>query len=153
LEHQIHGGGSGGAIYIVHFTEQEVLGIIRMQLEDAGLRFTPPAPSYRSTILTTPVGVSLFDRGTNVAIATVDLSRWFWLNRIQADFESQHPDIAFGVFRQPAMNVEFCIEEFNEERAVAELANKEEEIREQFEADITRQVEQFIERLREEGRL
>jgi hypothetical protein len=107
------------------------------------------------------VGVRLFDRGANVAIATVgsgwqerDL-RWE-LNRIRTDFERQNPDITFGVFRQPEMwfhEDECCCDGDGDADSDSDAELTTEEIRERLEADITQQVGQFIDILREQGRL
>jgi hypothetical protein len=70
-----HGGSGGGPFYIVHLTEQETMGIIRAQLESAGLNFNSriaaPDYSYRwwDDTLTE---IELFDPNLNVAIAQLD---------------------------------------------------------------------------------
>jgi len=46
-----HGGAGGGPIYIVQLTEQEALGIIHAQLEEAGIGFNDEAPSYSVSIM------------------------------------------------------------------------------------------------------
>jgi hypothetical protein len=46
LESRIHGGGSGASVYVVHFTEAEMLGIIRRNLEAAGLNLSRVTPDY-----------------------------------------------------------------------------------------------------------
>jgi hypothetical protein len=94
-----HHGGSGFATYIVHFTEQEALNIIRSRLESAGLIFAADVPDYAATAIATmlcwcgghehwlelgsdicqwcgggltqdrTIEIALFDEGKNVAIA------------------------------------------------------------------------------------
>ena len=90
-----HGGGSGGVpTYVVHFTEQEILNILRNELESAGLRFGDSVPNYTATpwLITPtwrerwdsfrwggepwrgfgdPLGLNWFDEQNNVAIALI----------------------------------------------------------------------------------
>jgi hypothetical protein len=40
VDPRVHGGGAASIYYIAHITEQEALGIIRTQLEAAGLNLS-----------------------------------------------------------------------------------------------------------------
>ena len=74
LELKVHHGGSGGApTYIVHLTEQEALGMIRAQLEAAGLCFGDPPPSVffeygHGSIGNGDVAFDLYDREKDVVV-------------------------------------------------------------------------------------
>jgi hypothetical protein len=109
-------GGAGGAAYVVHFTEQEALGIIRMQLEMAGLRFDAEPPNYIADSdesgRGTNTSLDLFDEKRSVAIAYLnwDNSNKAFRERgqriadeIAQDFEKQDKNITFGVFHTPGV--------------------------------------------------
>ena len=106
---RIHGGGGGFASYVVHMTEQEALGIIRRQLEAAGLRFSNTPPNYiafEDDSWMPSVGLDLFDARNNVAISHLNLNEsdipfgpWGSdaAQSFREAFESQ-TDITVGVF-------------------------------------------------------
>ncbi|MCL1832176.1 MAG: hypothetical protein FWG45_04595 [Oscillospiraceae bacterium] len=60
-----HHGGSGFALYVVHFTEAEAADIIRMKLQEAGLTFVASPPEYTATSTLAPPcycgGVQMFN--------------------------------------------------------------------------------------------
>jgi hypothetical protein len=72
LEFRLHSGGSGSAVYIVHFTEAEALGMIRSRLEAAGLRFGAAVPDVVAgddLWEEAAVTLDLYDEVRDVAIA------------------------------------------------------------------------------------
>jgi len=107
---RIHHGGSGSAGYVVHLTEQEVLGIIRRQLEAAGLDFSATPPLYTAfddDSWMPHIGLNLFDAANNVAVSHIsfeDNNRQFIHNVTSAVRESfaEQTDIHVGVFETPA---------------------------------------------------
>ncbi|MCL2854453.1 MAG: hypothetical protein FWE21_02415 [Defluviitaleaceae bacterium] len=107
---RVHHGGSGGAGYVVYLTEQEALGIIRRQLEAAGLSFGDTPPNYTAfedDDWMPRVGLDLFDYENNVAISHLnfdDNNRPFIHNitgEVRESFGRQ-TDINVGVFYTPA---------------------------------------------------
>ncbi|MCL2856579.1 MAG: hypothetical protein FWE19_02485 [Oscillospiraceae bacterium] len=108
LSIRIHGGGAGFAAYVVHLTEQEAVGIIRAQLEAAGLRLNDAPPEY--TALEEwwgpAIGIDLFDARRNVAITHLDWQQSHqpfmrggrdFADMVAEDFVEQ-TDISVGVF-------------------------------------------------------
>jgi hypothetical protein len=103
---RMHTGGSGGVYYVVYFTEQEMLGIIRAQLEMAGLRFGGEPPDYRVG-WDEQIGIDLYDDALGVAVTRLDYSEsnpgfgstgMSSAVRYAQDFSQQNKDITFGVF-------------------------------------------------------
>jgi len=114
-----HGGATASPIYIVHLTEQEMLNIIRAQLEAAGLNLsaTPPEYTVEAGWWDELVSLDLFDEENRVAIAHIDWQeshhaatpRFGSFGSGMADlvaerFSEQAEDITFGVFYTPTRN-------------------------------------------------
>jgi hypothetical protein len=164
----MHGGGANSSpFYVVYFTEQEAFGIIRSQLEQAGLRFdaTPPGytvdwsgtgggfRSYEETI-----NLGLFDSERNVAISN---PRRYWDNEeVVESFEKQNSDITFGVLSNPknltALDANNWQEDENGEwhriePTEEEIRNEKDRLRPELEEQLTAQVQDFIKLLQEKG--
>jgi len=125
-----HWGGGGFAIYVVYLTEQEAFGIVRSQLEAAGLNFGAPPPDNSVTIgvecndeilydqwneccywdicWSRDIGFDLFDAENSVGIKFLyayrgTQSMWMqerFFEEIEAGFAAQLPDVRFGLFRE-----------------------------------------------------
>ena len=145
-----HGGGGSNPTYIVHLTEQEALTIIQTQLEAAGLSFGATPPKYTVDVNQRVFGIprivelGLFDSERNVAVANIH--GWCWgdggfVEQAVADFAEQ-TDITIGVFQAGTINKW-------ERTTRAERA----ESRAMLEENLTAQVQEFIEFLRDEGLL
>jgi hypothetical protein len=129
---RMHTGGAGGIMYVVYFTEQEALDIIRMQLEEVGLKFDAEPPDYRAEH--GHAGIDLFDSERNIAITFLN----WWLGggpegnsvteRIKNELEKQDDSITAGVF--------FSVETRSEEFLLEHL---------------NQQIQYFIEHLKAEG--
>jgi hypothetical protein len=140
-----HHGGSGAAVYVVHLTEAEALGIIRRQLEDAGLEFgeTPDLPYVAPVGVRNVTNIRLFDEERNVAVALTHLpvtEDFFNADQISRDLTRQSQEsgsnITFGAFVNPML----CDESYWGEEA-----------REEAEATLLELVQMFVERLQEAG--
>jgi len=145
-DYQYHYGGAGEApMYVVHLTEQEALGIIKSQLEAAGLNFDEPSQPYHVQINWTDAEIVLANEEKDLKIALVN--RWWeWL-----DSEAERLEF-----------VEYAREQFSEDfgiyvdafffNSADELWSYDgsEELRAEFEEDLTRQVQDFIQQLRDE---
>jgi len=157
---RVHFGGSGaGPQYVVHFTEQEAFGIIRTQLEAAGLNFgtTPPSHTvevtwvdplgHGNTRMTT--GLDLYDAERGVAIALSERGGWF-AEQTQQRFERdrQTRNLNVHVFYNPGESMDNQWWEGETEpptptqKAAAAPALRE---------NLTVQVQTFIEFLQAEG--
>ena len=125
LDSYCHCGGSGAMpMYVVRLTEQEVFGIIRSQLESAGLSFDE----------------QMFDSERNVM---VEHSHTWREPSLQIEFEECYcpdPDLIIGVFQ--TNQIEKWDTPTDEERAET-LAGIEE--------TLAVQAQEFIEYLREQG--
>ncbi|MCL2408915.1 MAG: hypothetical protein FWC96_04780 [Oscillospiraceae bacterium] len=112
LEFRTHHGGSGFAIYVVYLTEQEAFGIIRAQLEAAGLNFNDDPPEHTVTITfqdledfgwgvsdDITIGIDLFDRERGVGISHVSVGI---APQAAREFFVQHDDIFMGAFYNPS---------------------------------------------------
>ena len=135
-----HGGGHHLAPqYVVYLTEQETLGVIRAQLEEAGLNFggEPPLLSTLSEFWGEDSFANLFDEERRVAVIVCDAvherERFLLL-------EQQYSDITFGVFPQ-AQRMRFHAPPSEEEI---------ERVRKQRDDYITQRLQEFIERLENE---
>jgi hypothetical protein len=104
VEVRLHFGGEGSAFYVAHITEQEALGIIRAQLEAAGLDLSAAPPDYEifTDMWIQPLGLNLFDVERNVAIAYVDTLGWSFFSATREDilreFAELNRRIAVGAF-------------------------------------------------------
>jgi hypothetical protein len=166
---RMHTGGSGGVYYIVHFTEQEALGIIRSQLEAAGLNLGCALPDYTVEIekmdefrmmpYTIGADLSLYDSIRNVAIA---LGSWRNTQEIVEEFEKQNSDIAFGAFRVPNTDSHISAWDYDwyedengnwlrEEPSGEIIAADKARARPILEAELNNQIQKFIEHLKAEG--
>jgi len=111
---RLSGGGGGSAWYVVFLTEQEIQGLLRTQLEAAGLRFTQTPPSYSVEVETgwgfghrmEHIGLDWFDTGNNVGVL---LLRTQGLNnlpqRVTNSFAQEH-NLTVGVFEYPQARFE-----------------------------------------------
>jgi hypothetical protein len=135
---RMHGGGSPPApFYIVQFTEQEALEIIRLQLEAAGLNFDiiPSDERY------------LFDSEKNVAISYLSSRGWEdsrVRERIITDIEKEN--IIMGFFN----NLGTTSRQFHHDPSEEEKAEAY-EIIPVLEAELIEQIDNFIEKLKAEG--
>lgn len=122
-EYGFHLGGAGPApIYVAHLTELDAIGMIRTQLEEAGLNITSEVPSYYierwgGNRWENEIGIDFFDEERNVAIVFINQhdglltssiddgedshGRWM-TSGIQEDFERAHHDLIVGVFYNPS---------------------------------------------------
>jgi hypothetical protein len=106
LSLRFHSGGTGMAFYVVHFTEQEALGILQTLLEEAGLRFGAQPPDYSADYSWNDdlISPALFDEDKNAAIAFLkhidDPFREFTMHAqiVKESFEELNSEINFGVF-------------------------------------------------------
>jgi len=104
ITYTIHHGGAGFANYIVHFTEQEALGILRMQLEKAGLNFEnnnngAKLPTYNA------VGIRDLDRwqigwysGIWGDCCCDDAALEEWLEQWREEQRAQNPGVSVELF-------------------------------------------------------
>jgi len=161
---RLHHGGSGSAAYVVHLTEQEALGIIRMQLEAAGLNFMHQPPSYttQGSGWGAVIGLNLFDCERGVAISHIS-----WEDSTQRFHETEHrfarsvaqgfaaqTDLAVGVFYNPGAFPGWEWDDYDwmpvrppDDEVEATKA----EMRPILEARLSAQVEEFIAYLRDKG--
>jgi len=112
LVFRIHHGGSGGAGYVVYLTEQEALGIIRRQLEVAGLCFGDIPPGYtafENDGWMPVIGLNLFDATNNVAISKLSFedNNQAFIHRVTPGVKesfARQTDITVGVFEAPVFH-------------------------------------------------
>jgi len=159
-----HGGGGGAPLYVAYLTEQEAIGIVRAELESAGIEFTENVASHSIEIDDTEEGglihhieTSLFNEAHSIAISFVNSDAFhipFWRfemddvpQRIEAEFEENHPHLAMGLFCNPTSWIGWWYGE--DEDAVTD--EEIEEARERLEANLVAQTQEFINHLREEG--
>jgi hypothetical protein len=164
LELRLHSGGSGSAVYIVHLTEAEALGIVRYRLEAAGLQFgaTPPAYTVGEDGWRGVISLDLYDQVRNVAIAVMDWQSSFpsfsmtgegLAREVAQEFESQ-TDSAIGVFyTRGHFAAEARDENWNElpPPTASAVATASAAARPELEASLHAQVDAFIAILRESG--
>jgi hypothetical protein len=164
LELRLHSGGSGSAVYIVHLTEAEALGIVRSRLEAAGLQFTaePPDVVAGSDGWTddAEVTLDLFDPVRDVAVA---LMSWQQNNinffrhgdghiEVRREFEEQI-DSTVGVFYAPGQMIQNGRDEGEllPPPTDEQLAAATPEARTALESRLTEQIDAFIASLRGAG--
>jgi len=156
-----HGGEAINPIYVVHFTKQEALDMIRAQLEAAGLNFDNEVTPYKIEGVVDHrwlgnVGIDLFDKERNVAItlmcmyedatSTMVWGQWLYgweATEIETEFSEQHEEITFGVFYNPSRERQWRYREGKQPPTEEEI----EILTEQLE----NQVQDFIQQLREDG--
>jgi len=173
---RLHGGGSGWVGYVIHLTEQEALGIIRTQLEAAGLRFSDTPPNYTvfgdDTVWYPSVGLDLFDASNNVAVTHLNLSMSDvpfgprgrgWAELIEEEFANQ-TGLNVGVFytssfhpRWDAMGIWFEDDEDEwihippEEPTDKQITEAKSEARPILEEHLNNQIDRFIKHLQSIG--
>jgi hypothetical protein len=157
---------AGGApFYVVHFTEQEALNIIRTRLESEGFNFNAPPPEYIALVHGRS-RIKLFDAEKGVGVLHIIESVFFRdyrltdavLTSITEDFAEQ-TDISVGVFYTPetAVDKSWWIEENNWQRGepsknIHDITKSgQTEARAQLENKIAEQVKTFIDFLHSEG--
>jgi hypothetical protein len=196
-----HGGSGSSPYYVVYFTEQEMLGIIRSQLEAAGLNLSSSnVPNLTARVdfetwakhlwwdsdccawyewdefnnsdpccnveeqqkrweRNAPTAkIELFDRGRNVAISRTNVGV-NWTESIKKDFEKQS-DSTFGIFMGYSANIGWGEDRWRENEqgewgyvphTEQEIARFKRDSRAELEADITKQVNDFVKQLKREG--
>jgi len=158
LSIRFHHGGANIPFYLVHMTEQETLGIIREQLENAGLNLGDTPFDY----VADGFSIDLFDSELRVGVSQIDwraseMSPFLWSGRVSdrvaAEFAEQ-TDIPIGVFYTPTKDLgRIWMLNWNGEATFGVMPTLEEiaEARTTLENDITNQVNEFIDFLRSEG--
>lgn len=146
-----HGGSGGGPIYVAYLTEQEAVDLISVQLEAAGLNVAVPLEIYSIRIgsrlsADDPVLV-LVDEENNLNIVLVgrrwrerDRDREQAIEQVKEQFEADFGIAIDAVF----FSLEDEIWSGNVERRTARF-------RREFEADLSEQVQEFIQHLQEQG--
>jgi len=170
---RIHWGGAGsGPFYVVHLTEQETIGIIRAQLEAAGLSLnsTPPEHSVSIARGFAHANIDLFDEENAVAVSHIDWEdvRWgrIWeqtddriIESVREGFEKQIDDITIGVFYSPSETLN-PLNSLNALHFPAyrffppsdrELRNRALLVRPNLESHLNAKVHEFVELLQSEG--
>ena len=156
---EFHHGGSGAMpMYVVYLTEQEALGLIRTQLETAGLNFNATPPDYTANVWWNQdqLSLKLFDEEKSVAIAYID-SDFVSVNNAQYSFSvpgselaeqaiesfaQQTNDISVGVFYNPGVRHNWSWDENNPNY---------EELKAELKEHLSAQVQEFIDLLQAEG--
>jgi len=184
LAFRIHHGGAGSATYVVHLTEQEAFGIIRAQLEAAGLSFSDTPPDYAALEeWWWPIGLDLYDSSRGAAVSylnwensNIPFAPWGReIAEIVAEDFAEQTNISVGVFYTSGVYPEWDIEthpfwyEWDEmsqwfQSAVGTwisrelrppsaraIAQAKAEARPILEANLTAQVQEFIDFLQAEG--
>jgi len=181
LNLRLHTGGSGmGPYYVVHLTEQEALGIIRAQLEAAGLNFSDSPPEYTATEFegfqfwgaeSGYFGLDLFDEDKGVAVSHItweENNMHFFSHgghrlaqEVSGAFAEQVNDISVGVFFNPGKSLGMAEDwwgwddenwtEWWEEEYEAPTAERKAEARVALVENLTAQVQEFIDLLKTEG--
>ena len=149
--------------YVAHFTDQEAIDIIRVQLEAVGLNFDSAVPLYNVELWgggrrwSQNVGIDLFDEERNVAITFINMYKdatssvveegggvyGGMINRFETEFSENFEGVYFGIFYNSAV-----LREWRTQNRRRPLNNEEiERLTERLEA----QVQNFIYQLREEG--
>ena len=119
LSFRLHHGGAGFAAYVVYMTEDEALGMIRRQLEEAGLDFADALPDvhWQTGFANLHMALDLFDPARHVGITHLDWgqSNMPFSNREAAyarqvadDFyrlvEGEWANLSLGVFYTPSVS-------------------------------------------------
>jgi len=161
-----HNGGSlEPPIYVVHLTEQEAYGIIRMQLEAAGLNFGAAPPQYYvdSVFQWSDIVLDLFDADKNVAVTNIsweDRNREFMrggrdlTEAVTEEFAKQSDSLSVGVFYNPGETLRLPSQDtvdWPPQPSDEEIAEAKVEARPILEAQLTAQIQEFVDFLRSEG--
>lgn len=177
---RFHHGGAGRPFYVVHFTEAEALEIIHRQLSAAGLRLdgTPPSVTFYEEGYTFDVSLDLFDDQKQVAIYHLDwrnsnIPFMPWDQRM-ADLAIEEfremealDDISIGVFYTASLDINHDLDintrrwdgeitaegdwVFHQPPPAAHVANINTRARPLLEANLTQQVDAFIQYLQDQG--
>ena len=150
--------------YVAHFTDQEAIDIIRVQLEAVGLNFNSAVPLYNVELWGggrrwgRNVGIDLFDAERNVSITLINMYddaissitedgggfSYSWeSNHIETEFSENFAGIHFGVFYNSTIIRQWR----DQNRKRPHTAEEIELLTERLEA----QVQEFIHQLQEEG--
>ena len=162
---KLHTGGAASTNYVVHMTEQEVIGIIRNLLEAEGLNFDATLPENIVDFgdRESPIDIVLFDQAKGVAILDVGFlsnNRRFCLydagraDDFVALFSEQTNDITFGAFHIPLRNLGYAHIEELEDGEWSWIEPSDEEVAESrpiLEERLVTQVQGFIAFLQSEG--
>jgi len=101
LELRSHMGGGGWASYIVYLTEQEALGIIRSQLEAAGLDFGAQQPDNKLTLVNCESdGRNSFVIGDTEVGWCCDDGYWCWELKVGIDLLDSEKGVAVSATRE-----------------------------------------------------
>jgi len=142
-----HGGAGGGPIYVAYLTEQEAMGIIRNQLEQAGLNLDAPPPSgviiHGEGWNEREIGIDLFDAENKIGVAVVH--DWWWDSQDQWAIEIR--DALSSYFAEDDIQIGVIFNQQNEAWDTGEL----EQLRQGFEAYLVEQTQSFIAHLQKEG--
>ncbi|MCL2547355.1 MAG: hypothetical protein FWE06_09300 [Oscillospiraceae bacterium] len=146
-ERFFHGGEGGTPDYVVHMTEQETLGIIRVQLEAVGLNLTAEPFEYGVEVEhwgeRETVELTFFDAERRVGV--VFNENWRWPSeKILEAFNDEYNDIAVGVIEPTWQD----IWQFDRD---ADIELQKEEAREVARDEIISQAQVFIDQLRADG--
>jgi hypothetical protein len=150
-----HEGGSGFAVYVVHFTEAEAWRIILQRLEEAGLQLEEAELPYEVAVrqgINAVVNASLLDSERNVAVGLVPLKRMEWSPLCCCNFERDRREmteqsresgsnLTFGLFVNPLLGG-------SDNWSFRDNPQKLDRINERH---LNRQIDLFIQRLQEEG--
>ena len=142
-----HGGGGPAPVYVAHTTEQETLGIIRAQLENVGLNLTVAPPEYS-------VEIDVWGRPETVTLDLLNAERRIgvlldehWGNEITNDilrmFYEQYEltVIAFNAGWYDVWQFDENIDRYEQKETARENAREQ----------VYDQVQEFIDRLRQDG--
>jgi len=162
-----HSGGAATTSYFVLLTEQEIFGIIRHRLAEVGIMLCDTPPDYRTYCLGQLIGIDetwslvvpelaldLFDARNRVGIVHLRLGvDWppfmgtIDPETFEASFDNQSRSrITTGAIRTPRVSLGASWSKTEEERLESAATS-----RSQLEADLDRQITQFIARLRNLG--
>ena len=160
-----HFGGSGTPLYVVYFTEQEAIDIIRNRANHFGLLMNDTPPDVSVTVkpdedfgsgnYQREIKPALFNKENNVALSYVGgiSSTWWWSNREIAEdakkaFDALDGDLTAGVFHGRVESFHNQNDFFGDHApSPEERAQAGEKLKEH----LTTQVREFIEWLQAEG--
>ena len=155
-DYQMHYGGAAMApLYVAYLTEQEALGIVRSQLEEAGLNFVDLPIEWSLTVSfdrgDEQVGVDLFDEDNRLAIMLINLGeqvgwRELWYDRVhrslEEGFSSEYFDTVYVLFSDTEQWEDWDEEENESQRIEAHG---------RIEESLLKDIQELIHQLREDG--
>lgn len=161
-----HGGAGGGPIYVAYLTEQEALGIIRGQLEAAGLKFDDALPNYRVEIDDSAyfgeihhIGLGLFNEENKLGISIINPDHFhipffrFEIDEVAeavtSEFQRQYPHLSVSLFCNP--NKGIWNWDFYDDDNELVTSDEKAEARQWLIDNLVQQTRGFIEHLRSEG--